>query len=161
MQEQTINGITLDPFTIAYLETALWAEHDNADENGGEPLDANYDIGDFTAEALQRAKDVCNDFRQMEWSEDRDPTERTERRTMTVQAWLDSIDRPAVKQYSDGEWSAAESDGHDFWLTRGGHGAGFWDRGYGDIGRIVTAACKTFGEAYIGVCGDGTLDYHE
>lgn len=151
MQEQTINGITLDPFTIAYLETALWAEHDNADENGGEPLDANYDIGDFTAEALQRAKDVCNDFRQMEWSEDRDPTERTERRTMTVQAWLDSIDRPAA--------SAAESDGHDFWLTRGGHGAGFWDRGYGDIGRIVTAACKTFGSDDVYVGDDGRLRF--
>ena len=27
--------------------------------------------------------------------------------------------------------------GHDFWLTRNGHGAGFWDRGLADTGQVV------------------------
>ncbi len=31
--------------------------------------------------------------------------------------------------------------GHDFWLTRNGHGAGFWDRGLNDIGEALTKAC--------------------
>lgn len=31
--------------------------------------------------------------------------------------------------------------GHDFWLTRNGHGAGFWDRGLGDAGDTLTRAC--------------------
>ena len=35
--------------------------------------------------------------------------------------------------------------GHDFWLTRNGHGAGFWDRGLGQIGRDLTKAAKSFG----------------
>ena len=34
----------LDDFTRAYLEAILWAETDNADDKGGEPLDANYDL---------------------------------------------------------------------------------------------------------------------
>ena len=38
-----------------------------------------------------------------------------------------------------------EQNGHDFWLTRNGHGAGFWDRGYGDIGEQLSAACKPYG----------------
>lgn len=39
-----------------------------------------------------------------------------------------------------------EYNGHDFWLTRNGHGAGFWDRGYDkDIGDKLTQACKTYG----------------
>lgn len=29
-----------------------------------------------------------------------------------------------------GPWSDDERAGHDFWLTRAGHGAGFWDRRY-------------------------------
>jgi hypothetical protein len=34
-----------------------------------------------------------------------------------------------------------EQNGHDFWLTRNGHGAGFWDRGYPDaIGNALTDA---------------------
>lgn len=39
--------------------------------------------------------------------------------------------------------------GHDFALTRNGHGAGFWDRGYGDVGHILTDAAKAYGEATI------------
>ena len=30
--------------------------------------------------------------------------------------------------------------GHDFWLTRNGHGAGFWDRGLGPVGDRLTHA---------------------
>ena len=36
--------------------------------------------------------------------------------------------------------------GHDFWLTRNGNGAGFWDRDLGDIGDKLTALSKEFGE---------------
>jgi hypothetical protein len=42
---------------------------------------------------------------------------------------------------------------HDFWLTRNGHGAGFWDGDYDEaVGERLTAACEGFGEcdAYIG-----------
>lgn len=35
--------------------------------------------------------------------------------------------------------------GHDFWLTRNGHGAGFWDRGLGAIGQRLTEMSKPFG----------------
>jgi hypothetical protein len=34
-----------------------------------------------------------------------------------------------------------EQCGHDFWLTRCGHGAGYWDRGLEELGDRLTAAC--------------------
>lgn len=42
--------------------------------------------------------------------------------------------------------------GHDFWLTRNGHGAGFWDRGLGEIGEQLTTAAQEIGQCdpYIG-----------
>lgn len=43
--------------------------------------------------------------------------------------------------------------GHDFWLTRNGHGAGFWDRGYpDDIGEALTKQAHSFGSVdwYLG-----------
>lgn len=40
----------------------------------------------------------------------------------------------------------AEQFAHDFWLTRNGHGAGFWDRGLGELGDKLTKLAKTFGE---------------
>lgn len=45
-----------------------------------------------------------------------------------------------------------ENVGHDFWLTRNGHGVGFWDRGLGDLGDELTKhaeACKC-SDLYVG-----------
>ena len=47
--------------------------------------------------------------------------------------------------------------GHDFWLTRNGHGAGFWDRGLGKVGDQLTAACKAFGSVDLYVGDDGKI----
>lgn len=35
-------------------------------------------------------------------------------------------------------WAMA---GHDFWLTRAGHGVGYWDRGLGEIGEQLSELC--------------------
>lgn len=40
----------------------------------------------------------------------------------------------------------AEQNGHDFWLTRNRHGAGFWDRGYGEVGDKLTTAAQKYSE---------------
>ena len=39
-----------------------------------------------------------------------------------------------------------EQFAHDFWLTRNHHGAGFWDRGLGPIGEILTHMAHSFGD---------------
>lgn len=39
-----------------------------------------------------------------------------------------------------------EQAGHDFWLTRNGHGVGFTDRGLGDLGQRLAAAARRFGD---------------
>lgn len=41
--------------------------------------------------------------------------------------------------------------GHDFWLTRNGHGTGFWDRSetYGEFpSEYLTKVAESFGEVY-------------
>lgn len=52
-----------------------------------------------------------------------------------------------------------EQAGHDFWLTRNGHGAGFWDRGEGALGDELTKAAKAWGSADLYVGDDGDI-YH-
>lgn len=39
-----------------------------------------------------------------------------------------------------------EQIGHDFWLSRNHHGAGFFDRGLGEIGVILQKNSQTFKE---------------
>lgn len=46
----------------------------------------------------------------------------------------------------------AEQLGHDFILTRNGHGTGFWDRGLGERGDKLTIVSESYGtiSLYIG-----------
>lgn len=53
-----------------------------------------------------------------------------------------------------------EQLGHDFWLTRNRHGAGFWDRGLGDLGAILTDKAHSYGEAGLYLGANGTI-HHE
>jgi hypothetical protein len=46
--------------------------------------------------------------------------------------------------------------GHDFILTRNGHGAGFWDRGLGERGELLSSFAHSFGDinAFVSDSGD-------
>lgn len=47
---------------------------------------------------------------------------------------------------------------HDFWLTRNGHGAGFWDGDYEkSVGRELTRISKDFGGVDLLVGDDGRI----
>jgi hypothetical protein len=124
----------LDDFTHAYVVCALWSSTDNSDETGGQPLDLNYDIEDIAPDSLTQIIEDCRDFRD---SLPRDEQGRT---------WVDLAAEMRPKFYDECQ------AGHDFWLTRNGHGAGFWDRGLGELGDKLTAHAKSFSgrDLYIG-----------
>jgi hypothetical protein len=65
--------------------------------------------------------------------------------------------RSDCRDFAKGEWSDlwdmdAGQAGHDFWLTRNHHGAGFWDRGLEDKGDRLTKAAHIYGgiDPYVG-----------
>ena len=118
----------LDKFTLAYIEAALWSSVDDS----GEPLDASYSIDDIAPDTLRKMKSDCADFQEKYDSliEDNDPR---------------------------GGWSPSELAGHDFWLTRNGHGAGFWDGDWPKHGDELTEAAKSYGEFDLIVGDDGQI----
>ena len=89
---------SLDAFTTQYLEAALWTETDQTNEQGGSPLDDNYDVEDFTLKSLRFAVSDCSDFRTLAREE---------------------LDKSGLDEAEQGRC---------FWLNRNGHGTGFWDR---------------------------------
>ena len=47
----------------------------------------------------------------------------------------------------------------DYWLTRNGHGGGFWDRGLGDVGDRLTEAAHAEGEVDVELGDDGQFHF--
>ena len=64
---------------------------------------------------------------------------------------------PIAEQEDWDNWPSDEQIAHDFWLTRNGHGVGFWDRGLGKLGDLLTDAAKTYGSADLYIGDDGLI----
>lgn len=122
----------LDDFTRAYIEAALWSTNDESDETGGVPLDNNYSAEDIAPDTMAAMQRDCADFkkRYAHIVEDDNPKGRHDR------------------------WELA---GHDFWLTRNGHGAGFWDGDWPKHGDELTRAAKSYGTFDLYVGEDGAI----
>ena len=121
----------LDQFTTAYLEAALWASDDQTNpESSGEPLDSNYGIHDIEAKTLAEMVIHCKEFQQANADFIRDDNVAVESPESMAAAY--GCDARA---------------GHDFWLTRNGHGCGFWD------GDWREPAATTLSDAAI-ACGE-------
>jgi|HubBroStandDraft_4_1064222.scaffolds.fasta_scaffold45355_2 hypothetical protein len=118
-----------DAFTRAYIEAALCSTNDESDEGGGEPLDKNYGPEDIAPETMELIVEDCADFQK--------------RFGQLIE------DEPAVR--GEDRWDRWELAGHDFWLTREGHGAGFWDGDWPKHGDELTEASKSYGsfELYV------------
>jgi len=69
--------------------------------------------------------------------------------------FIEGISEPDLIEYLDCQSYAHL--GYDFWLTRNGHGAGFWDRGLGDLGERLTEAAKVYGGVDLYVGDDGRI----
>jgi hypothetical protein len=110
--------------TRSYLKTAIWSE---TDPNTGAPLDEKYDIDSFSMASIKQAKADCDAFMQA-----------------VIAAGLGNttVTRKGEKRAVANSPVAV---GHDFWLTRCGHGAGFWDGDY-EAGEELTEIAKRFTE---------------
>ena len=93
----------------------------------GDPLDDNYGNDDIALDQIKPLRDEVCDF----------------------------IDGNAA--LLDASGLSPDQIGYDFWLTRNGHGAGFWDRGLGDIGRKLADAAQVYGSVDLYVGDDGKL----
>lgn len=98
-------------------------------DDNDEPFDSNYTLTDISSQTLSQATKDCTNF---------------------------LLDNP--NSFNDTpECYTVEQAGHDFWLTRNGHGAGFWDRGLEDAGESLTQACEDYNEINVVLGDDGKI----
>lgn len=126
----------LETFTRGYIEAALWSTNDESTEQGGDPLDQNYSPEDIAPEAMEKIRADCKKF----YTENYDDIQLLEQDPRSRQS------------------SVEELAGFEFWLTRNGHGTGFWDADMDEEARDrLTAAAERFGEFDLIVGDDGLI----
>ena len=119
----------MDAFTRAYVEAALWTSTDD----NGETLDKDYTTNDIALGCLALMVEDCRRFQSKNLAD--------------------------LSRYTDTKYTPEELGGQDFWLTRNGHGAGFWDGTLPEsVGDRLTEAARAFGEFDLYV-GDDNLIY--
>lgn len=119
-------------FIASYLNTALWSSLDDNEE----PLDAHYDLSDFAPEAREKMEDDCHAFYDAN------------------EAAINCLGAPDSRDGTGCDGMA----GHDFWLTRCGHGAGFWDGDWPEPhATSLDNASKAFGNVDLYVGDDGRI----
>lgn len=96
-------------------------------DDEGEPLDDDKSVDDIAPSTMKSMREDCEDF-------------------ITANAKL--LKKSGLSD---------EQIGHDFWLTRNGHGAGFWDRGFGKTGEKISDAARVYGEVYLYIGDDGLI----
>lgn len=161
-----------DPFVQAYIRTALWSSTEYAfgtcpccgeerllshavdkvstspwcAECGHEkisnppPMDNNYSLSDLAPETIEKMTADCAAF-------------RAQANEIIAQA----IETPHGVRCGP-DFDEYERAAHDFWLTRCGHGAGFWDGDWPEpMGAQLTAIAKSFGECNLYAGDDGKI----
>lgn len=122
-----VSAHEVEVFYRGYLECALWSSTaQDAEGNGVEGL-LSYDPSDDCAGAMLAD---CADF---------------------CATHADALRLACAFPGYD-----LSSAGHDFWLTRNHHGAGFWDRGMGSLGQSLTGAAHAYGgvDLYLSDAGE-------
>lgn len=114
-------------FEQGYIDALLWCGVYEENESGElTTTDDLFDLSLVSTDALKQIREDCDAF------------------VSTNRELLDA---------TAGDYS---QHGHDFYLTRNRHGAGFWDRGYGDIGRALTDSAHAYGEFALMLLADGS-----
>jgi hypothetical protein len=116
------SGHEFDEFVEGYIDAILWANtyRESADDGDIESVDAYHESFELSDESRATLEQDCADFIN-------DGTAR--------------LINGAIRR---GRYSWGQA-GHDYALTRNGHGAGFWDRGLGMVGDALTAISKPYG----------------
>ena len=127
-ENAAFSGREIEDAFDGLTEAALWSSVDM----NGDPLDEKFGPDDIAAETATQLREEFDDF---------------------VAANSATIARIREKH----PCCTPAQVGQDVWLTRNRHGAGFWDRGYGEDGDKLSEAAKVYGSFDLYVGDDGLL----
>jgi hypothetical protein len=123
----------IDVFTEGFIDAMFFTEEKHGEDDGN--IDSELGYADIAPSLLAKIKADCNTFQS------------------TYGGYFNN---------ENCSYHGCEVDayaGHDFWLTRNGHGCGFWDGDWAEpVATVLTEAAKGYGKLEVYV-GDDNLIY--
>ena len=141
--------MTLDAFTRGYLDAALWSStaYGSPEEQAADPThkgtfdrsfqDCGYDVDNLAPETLAQAVEDCRAFQ--------------------ADHAADLGKAADLRSFNRAHGTIDEHLGHDFWLSRNGHGAGFFDRGSDPVWDRLQEAARVWGTVDLYIGDDGKI----
>lgn len=108
---------SLDEFAQGYIEAMFFTS-----AGPGDDLE-DYTVADLAPETVEKIIRDCERF------------QRSCKALLTKAYGMDEKTFRGPRSYTP------RRAGNDLWYTRNGHGTGFWDRGLGKVGDVLSEAC--------------------
>ena len=138
--ESVVDDSTINTITDQYLTAGLELETDD----DGNDLIKNYDLSDIPQSEINKARQDVQRFVRM--------------------AGKGNLLDTFIKAFENDNYGGWESRfGYDFWLTRNGHGTGFWDRDELDdenVGERLATMTELFGPCNLYITDNGDIGYY-
>jgi len=135
LYEEFTTGLNIKRIMDGYLECAIWTEEERLEEENTEGYEG--EIKDLIPEADLNINNFSDDSKIKAYEDIK----------LFLKYAGDSVDGIDEEQL-----------GHDIWLSRNHHGAGFFDRGYDDdIEKILMDSAHKIGSVDIYLGDDGLL----
>lgn len=133
-------------FLSGYVECALWADTWVEDPDTGDADRVDGQESELSPKALATLTADARDFYMANGP--------------MLGAFTRHMRRPSGWTHAHSQMSEVDAyahAGHDLWLTRNGHGAGFWDRGAGAVGDYLSDMARPLGEQSLYFGDDGRI----
>lgn len=116
--------LEFDRLVDGFITTLLWSEREISDDGSEGESFEGYDVSDIVKAGIVEIYSECLEF------------------FKEANGIVFDMIEHGTSGFRGEPWSQV---GHDFCLTRNGHGAGFWDGHWGEAGRALTDLSKPYG----------------
>lgn len=164
IQENNISNDVLQHIMKGYITAAIWTEEERLKEESGQSFEQEYDEMDATdfenteLDHLVKIQANMNNQSFDSFSENNIDADSLIQAYNDIKTFISNVNPEfihiAIKE------QGAERLGHDIWLTRNHHGAGFFDHSYDyDMEQALTKAAQELKEVNLYIGDDYMLHF--
>jgi hypothetical protein len=158
LDESNLSTDHINKILKGYVEAALWTEEESLRDQQGDDGVYDDDEEDTELDKLIRLTSQLNSKGIISFSREDIESDSLIDAYMGIKKFIKLCGEDLIHRAID-EFGA-EQLGHDFWLTRNGHGAGFFDRGYDEEDEnILMKASRDMGSVDLYINDNNQLSF--